>query len=398
MTTVVRSEASGAAGAPPAVETVVLRDERALDVLAEEWDELQEHSPGATPFQCHAWLSSWWHSYGRPGRLRLVTVRRDGRLIALAPLYRDGVALRPLGAELTDFHDVLLDADHLDEAAAALAAALAEELRAPFSRLDLGEVRADAAVHRLAPHWPRARRQLPASLVQHLPGVPMEELLTRLPGRTAQRTKVKLRKLAAAGVEVRSVPPWEAPEAVDRMLALHALQWRERGATPEHMRERFARHLRAAATGMAASGRATLREYRLDGRLIACDLMLQSHAMAALYVYGVHPEARERVDIAGMLFGESLAQAVRTGCAELSLLRGDEPYKQRWRPDPTRNERLLLGSTTAVVPVAAAARATARAKAFARTRLPWLRSVRSRLRVLAQGRAASGADSGSRTA
>ncbi|MEZ0064794.1 CelD/BcsL family acetyltransferase involved in cellulose biosynthesis [Streptacidiphilus sp. MAP12-20] len=392
MTTVVRPDAAGTADTPPVFEAVVLRDERALEVLAGEWDELQDRSPGATPFQCHAWLSSWWHSYGRPGRLRLVTVRRNGRLIALAPLYRDGAALRPLGAELTDFHDVLLDADHLDEAAAALAAALAAELRAPFARLDLGEVRADAAVHRLAPHWPRALRQLPASFVQHLPGVPMEELLTRLPGRTAQRTKVKLRKLAAAGVEVRVVPAWEAPEAVDRMLALHALQWRERGATPEHMRERFAKHLRAAATGMCGSGRATLREYRLDGRLIACDLMLQSPAMVALYVYGVHPEARERLDIAGMLFGESLAQAVRTGCTELSLLRGNEPYKQRWRPDPARNERLLFGSAAAVATVAVSARATERAKNFARARLPWLKSLRSRLRVLAQlarGRAAS---------
>ena len=383
MTTAVRSDASGgAAQGEPRYETVVLRDECALDALAAEWDELQERSLGATPFQCHAWLASWWHSYGRPGRLRLVTVRRDGRLIALAPLYRDGMALRPLGAELTDFHDVLLDGEFAEEGARRLAVALAAELRGPFARLDLPEVRGDAAVHALRAHWPRATRRLPASLVQHLPGVPMEELLTRLPGRTAQRTKVKLRKLAAAGVDVRLVPPWEAPEAVDRMLALHALQWRDRGATPEHMRERFATHLRAAATGMAATERAQLREYRLDGRLIACDLMLQSRGMVALYVYGVHPDARERLDIAGMLFGESLAHAVSTGRHELSLLRGNEPYKQRWRPDPAHNERLLFGAAPAVAFTAAAAGAEERAKEFARRRMPWLKEVRGRVRVL----------------
>ncbi|RAG85189.1 glycosyl transferase family 1 [Streptacidiphilus pinicola] len=384
MTTAVRSDAAGGGPAEPApqYETVVLRDERALDALAGEWDDLQERSPGATPFQSHAWLASWWHSYGRPGRLRLVTVRRDGRLIALAPLYRDGAVLRPLGAEITDFHDVLLDREFADEAARRLAAALAAELRGPFARLDLPEVRADAAVHVLHTHWPRTARRLPASLVQHLPGVPMEELLIRLPGRTAQRTRVKLRKLAAAGIDVRLVPPWEAPEAVDRMLALHALQWRDRGATPEHMRGRFASHLRAAATGMAATDRAQLREYRLDGRLIACDLMLQSTGMVALYVYGVHPEARERLDIAGMLFGESLAHAVSTGRHELSLLRGNEPYKQRWRPDPAHNERLLFGSAPAVVLTACAARAEERAKEFARRRMPWLKEVRGRARVL----------------
>ncbi|MEY9873648.1 CelD/BcsL family acetyltransferase involved in cellulose biosynthesis [Streptacidiphilus sp. MAP12-33] len=382
MTTAVRSDAAGPVAEQPRYETVVLRDARALEALAGEWNALQERSPGATPFQCHAWLTSWWHSYGRPGRLRLVTVRRDGRLIALAPCYRDGTVLRPLGAEITDFHDVLLDDADPDEAAARLALALAAELRGPLARLDLPEVRADAAIHRVLAHWPRAARKLPASLVQHLPGVPMDELLTRLPGRTAQRTKVKLRKLAVAGIDVRLVPPWEVPEAVDRMLALHALQWADRGATPEHMRGRFASHLRAAATGMAATERAQLREYRLDGRLIACDLMLQARSMVALYVYGVHPEARERVDIAGMLFGESLAHAVSTGRTELSLLRGDEPYKQRWRPDPAHNERLLLGSAPAVVVTAGLARAQERAKEFARERMPWLRQARGRVRVL----------------
>ncbi|WP_052433869.1 GNAT family N-acetyltransferase [Streptacidiphilus melanogenes] len=384
MTTAVRSDAAdgGPADAAPRYETEVVRDGRALEALAGEWNELQERSPGATPFQCHAWLSSWWHSYGRPGRLRVVTVRRDGGLIAVAPFYCDGAVLRPLGAEITDFHDVLLDRACLDEAARRLAAALAAELRGPFARIDLPEVRADAAIHAVLAHWPRSARKLPASLVQHLPSMPMEELLTRLPGRTAQRTRVKLRKLAAAGVEVRLVPPWEAPESVDRMLALHALQWRDRGATPEHMRERFASHLRAAATGMAATERAQLREYRLDGRLIACDLMLQSQAMVALYVYGVHPEARERVDIAGMLFGESLTHAVNTGRTEVSLLRGDEPYKQRWRPDPAPNERLLLGSAPTVAVTVCLARAQDRAKDVARRRMPWLREVRNHLRVV----------------
>jgi CelD/BcsL family acetyltransferase involved in cellulose biosynthesis len=384
MTTAVRPGAAGGgpAGSAPRYESVVVRDGRALDALAGEWDDLQDRSPGATPFQSHAWLSSWWHSYGRPGRLRVVTVRRDGRLIALAPLYRDGAALRPLGAEITDFHDVLLDPEFVNDAAERLAAALAAEMRGPLARLDLPEVRADAAVHTVLAHWPRAARRLPSSLVQYLPGVPMEELLTRLPGRTAQRTRVKLRKLAAAGVEVRLVPPWEAPESVDRMLALHALQWRDRGATPEHMRGRFASHLRAAATGMAATDRAQLREYRLDGRLIACDLMLQSRAMIALYVYGVHPEARERLDIAGMLFGESLAHAVSSGRTELSLLRGNEPYKQRWRPDPVHNERLILGPAPAVAVTACLARAEEQARDFARRRMPWLREVRNRCRVL----------------
>ncbi len=70
----------------------------------------------ATPFQSHAWLSSWWLSYGIPGRLRVVLVRdaADGRLLAAAPLWLAPgpvPALVLLGGAITDYGDVLVDDD-----------------------------------------------------------------------------------------------------------------------------------------------------------------------------------------------------------------------------------------------------------------------------------------------
>ena len=371
----------------PCWDAEVIRDPAAFDGLAGEWDALVDRCAPATPFQSHAWLSSWWQSYGRPGRLRLVTVRRDGRLVAVAPLmlrHRLLPVLVPVGAGLTDFLDVLVDDDHADEAAAFLARALDRELglARPWSVLDLRELRQDAAARQLADHWRGAARTLPDSVCQHLPGVPVEELLTRLPGKTAQRTRVKLRKLAAAGVETRLVPPAEVPAAIAELMVLHELQWRGRGATPEHLRERFAQHLCRAAGRMSPADRAGVREYRLDGRLIASDLTLQGPDLAAIYFYGVHPDVRDQLDIAGMLFRESLAHAAGTGRRELSLLRGDEPYKQRWRPEQARNQRLLLGGGPAVAVYAGAARLRRSVLRRLRTSAPWLATVRARLRSL----------------
>ena len=373
--------------APALWTTEVHRDTAAFEALAEEWDDLLDRCSPATPFQSHGWLCSWWHSYGRSGRLRLVTVRRGGRLVAAAPLmvrHRLLPLLVPVGAGLTDFLDVLVDDEHADQAAAFLARTLGRELglSRPWAALDLRELRPDSAAQHLVAHWPGAVRSLPDSICQHLPGVPVEDLLSRLPGRTAQRTKVKLRKLAAAGVETRLVPPEEVPDAIGELLVLHELQWRGRGATPEHLRDRFAEHLRRAAGRMSASDRAAVRQYRLDGRLIASDLLLQGPDLAAIYFYGVHPEARDRVDIAGMLFRESLAHAADTGRRELSLLRGDEPYKQRWRPDQARNQRLLLGGGPAVAVRAGCARLRRSALRSLRAKAPWLATVRARLRSL----------------
>ena len=373
--------------APALWTTEVHRDTAAFEALAEEWDDLLDRCSPATPFQSHGWLCSWWQSYGRPGRLRLVTVRRGGRLVAAAPLmvrHRLLPLLVPVGTGLTDFLDILVDDEHADQAAAFLARPLGQELglARPWAALDLRELRADSAAQQLVAHWPGAARTLPDSICQHLPGVPVEDLLSRLPGRTAQRTRVKLRKLAAAGVETRQVPPEEVPDAIGELLALHELQWRGRGATPEHLRDRFAEHLSRAAARMSTADRAAVRQYRLDGRLIASDLLLQGPDLAAIYFYGVHPEAREQVDIAGMLFRESLAHAAGTGRRELSLLRGDEPYKQRWRPDQARNQRLLLGGAPAVALRAGSARARRTVLRSLRTRAPWLATVRTRLRSL----------------
>lgn len=63
----------------------LVRDQRDFARLRPEWDELQRRCSTATPFQSHAWLESWWLSYGTDGRLRIVLVRLDGRLIAAAP-------------------------------------------------------------------------------------------------------------------------------------------------------------------------------------------------------------------------------------------------------------------------------------------------------------------------
>ena len=370
----------------------------ALEELAPEWDDLVARCRTATPFQYAAWLTAWWRAYGSAGRLRLVLVRRDGRLVAgaaMAVWHRPYPVLVPIGSGVSDFTDVLLDDTCVDRAAAELAAAL--PAHRPWIVADLREVRPEGAAQHVVAHWPGWRSRLPDSVCQHLPALPMEDLLHRLPGRTAQRSRVKQRKIAAAGVEVRETPAAEVPDAITAMLQLHALQWRGRGATPEHLNQRFAQHLREAAAGLVAGGRACVQEYRLEGELVAVNVLLLSPGLAGLYMYGAHPSLRKRLDIAGLLFGESLIRTRHDGVPLLSLLRGTEPYKQRWRPDRDQNQRLVLGGgrlAPAAVLHVGAVRLRAAAVRTARARLPWLITARTRVRelrgVARSGKAATG--------
>ncbi|MFI1941400.1 GNAT family N-acetyltransferase [Streptomyces purpureus] len=372
--------AAAVADAPSVpLSVTVVRDGEAFGALAEEWAALHARCATATPFQSHAWLSSWWLSYGVPGALRVVLVRRGGTLVAAAPLMRaPGVlpVLTPLGGAISDFTDVLLD-DGCPEAAAALAGALADAART--SLIELREVRPGASVERVCAHWRGPRRWLADSRCMELPGLPMDELLARLPSSTAQRLRAKLRKVDAAGLEGRAVAVSEVEAALGRLLELHRTQWERRGVNVEHTRARFAEHLTRAVQSMVAAGEARVTEFRLDGEVVAVDLSLLSPRLSGGYLYGADPGLRARkVDVSALLLRNGVRETSASGRATLSMLRGTEPYKNHWRPETVVNRRLLL-SRRRLGPVLLLRAAGAGARRWAADRLrdrAWVRRLR----------------------
>ncbi|MFC8075847.1 GNAT family N-acetyltransferase [Streptomyces sp. NPDC057307] len=371
-----------------ALTSEICRDPDRFGALAAEWTALHRRCATATPFQSHAWLHSWWLSYGTPGRLRVVLVRRGGTLVAAAPLtlvHRPFPVLVQLGGSISDFSDVLLDDDCADSAAQALAKALATAARTAV--IDLREVRPGAAAERVYDCWDGARDRLVDSLCLELPAVPMDELLGRLPSSRAQRARAKIRKIDSLGIEERVVPVDEVPTAVARLLQLHRLQWQGRGVTPEHLSARFAEHLTRSARSMVECGDAMVTEFRLAGEVVAADLTLMSPRLAGGYLYGADPMLRDRkVDVATMLLRESARRISGGGaggaggvggCTTLSMLRGNEPYKHHWRPETVCNQRLLLARALLAPSlrlVAARAAARGRAAVLVNERLPAMKA------------------------
>ncbi|MEI5098889.1 GNAT family N-acetyltransferase [Streptomyces sp. PmtG] len=337
--------------------------EEEFERLATSWGRLYRACHAATPFQSHAWLSSWWQSYGAQGRLRVLLVRDGDTLVGAAPLMRARgplPVLTPLGGAISDFTDVLLDDAAGGDGLRALTDGLAVLARGAL--LDFREVRPGGCVGRVYEHWRGPRHVADDSPCLELPSLPMEELLTRLPTPRAQRTRAKLRKLAKLGVETRVVPAEGVPESLRTLLRLHQLQWQGRKVTTEHLRPRFREHLIRSVRPMVAAGEAVVTEFRLDGEVMAADLTLLSGGLAGGYLYGAHPLLRERkADVATMLLDACTRHTAGEHPRTLSLLRGTEPYKRHWRPDPVVNRRYLLARTaTAPLLAAAVTRAAAR--------------------------------------
>lgn len=353
-----------ARAASPALTVDLVTDGPAFAALAPAWGRLFGRCAAATPFQSHAWLHSWWLSYGRPGRLRLLVVRAGRDLVAAAPLTLVGrplPALVPLGGGISDYADVLLDDTDDGRAAGALAGALADVARTAL--VDFREVRPGGAVERVYDRWRGPRRTVDDSPCLELPAVPMDELIARLPsGKSGQRARAQLRRLTALGVRRRTVGPEEVDAALGRLLELHRMQWQGRKVTSEHLRPRFRAHLVRAVGPMVRAGNAVVTEFRIGDDVVAVDLTLLSGSMAGGYLYGAHPGLRERkADVAVMLLDACARHTADGARGTLSLLRGDEPYKHHWRPERVVNRRLLMARrATAPLLTAALCGATTR--------------------------------------
>jgi hypothetical protein len=276
---------------------------------------------------------------------------------------------------------VLVDADELAETASVLAGALLA--RRDWDAIDFRETHPGAvAGHALWAAWRGPQWELPASLCLELPSSPMEDLVRALPTHTRKTVRRRLNQLDKVGVEVREVDAADAERAVADLLRLHQRQWRGRGVNTEHLRPRFAAFLTRAVGHMVAAGQATIFEYRIDGELVASSLVVVGPDLAGGYLYGADPGLRDRVDVITMLLRDTLPFAYRRGCSTMSMLRGAEAYKMRWRPREAVNRRLLFARPGSVRALAytGAVRSGRYAIRTAKQRLPWLRAARDRAR------------------
>ncbi|GIJ55936.1 GNAT family N-acetyltransferase [Virgisporangium aurantiacum] len=364
--------------------TVEIRHD--LTGLRPEWTDLFRRCAEATPFQSYAWNHAWWAAYGENGRLRVVLVRRGGTLVAAAAftlVRRGGCAvLVPVGGAFSDFTDVLADDTCRADAVRELAGAL-RAMRG-WQAVDFPEVRPGGVATRLAAGW-RSSVVLPASLCLELPAQDFEAFVRDLPAHARKTVRRRVNQLAKLGLDIRAVEPADAERSTVDLLRLHRDQWQGRGGNAEHLRPAFAQHLAAAVPTMIADGQAVLLEYRLDGAHVASNLVVVGTDLAGGYLYGADPSLRDKLDVTTLLISTTLPVAVDHGCATMSMLRGAEPYKQRWRPTESVNRRVLLvraGSPRGHA-YAAAVRARAAAVRFAKSRAPWLRTVRaSSFRIL----------------
>ena len=368
----------------------VVTDEETFYELAEAWDHLVDNCASSTPFQTHAWLSSWWRSYGTVGRLRVLVAHDGPELVAGMALFLSGQrsvrVLSPIGVGLSDFCDVLVQdqpGQERNHVVDLLGRALAD--MGGWDMVDLPEVRPGAAALELYNSWKGATSTTPASTCLELPTQDLNSLIEALPranSNTRSRRRAKLRKLDEVGITSREVQGARLLEAISDFHRLHLSQWEARGVAAEHKDARFRRFLTTALPPMVDRGQAVVVEFHLAGRVMAVGINLVGATMVGLYLAGVAPALRKHVEVSTLLLREAMGLALDRKTPVFSFLRGLEDYKLRWRPQPVLNRRLLLGRPGSLRAHAhiVCAEGRALARPWLRAHAPWLKDLRSQAR------------------
>lgn len=313
--------------------------------LADAWNHLARD----VPFLRWEWLGTWWRHFGDGGQLFVPAVfDDDGALMGLAPWWLEnhpglGRVVRFLGSGdvCSDYLSLLTAEERERETADALAAWLygeATDLRL-WDLLDLdGAVANDPAVQRLGEQgaargvtvhqrdglnvW---RIELPPDWEKYL------QLLAKSHRKHVRRA---LDRFEAARMVLHTVAtPEELARGWEVFVDLHQRRRISLGEPGCFASQRFHDFLREAAERLLTAGLLRLHWLEHRDRPLAAEFVFQGGQVAYVYQSGVDPDRLE--DEPGhTITSVVLKQSIEQGLVGFDFLRGDEPYKRKWRATP----------------------------------------------------------------
>ncbi len=306
--------------------------------LVSEWEALADRVD-APPFLHPGWTFAWFEAFRIAG-LCLVTVRRDGDLVAALPMQRCRSGLRsPVSPDNPMSGAVCLD----EEAGAAL---LEHLFTLPDTKVELTFIDAlPFAIDTVAESARRNRRLVWRTTVARSPYIELigdieqfDERLSRNRRKGMRRHRRKLEAEGELSLEVNDGGD-RLDSLLDEHFALEASGWKGKTGTaiasnPE---------TRAFYTNLArwASDRDWFRLVflRLSGRPIACDYALVHNGVLYTLKAG-YDESYRSFGPGALLLHDEIAYCFEQGLERIDLLGNEEPFKLSWTDRRVENASL----------------------------------------------------------
>jgi CelD/BcsL family acetyltransferase involved in cellulose biosynthesis len=320
------------------VSVLEFEQQDALGPIAAEWDALARRT-NSSPFSAPGWFDAWWHAFGR-GRLEVLTLRRDGELIAVLPLTeRHGVR-----RALTNWHTPELAIPAVDSDARR--ALLRRALRSTRTSLQLGMLTAGTEdAHDFATVASEEGLRILPRLIERSPFVRLEPGYEEYERTLSQRRRSELRRrrrrLCERGTLTFEVETGEA--RLDALLAegfaVEGSGWKTEQGTAIVSRPDTEAFYRLVAAWAAPRGSLRLAFLRLDGHAIAFHFTIEEGRSAYQLKGGYEPELREFAP-GQLLVQEMIKWAFLRGLDTYEFLGADEAFKLDWTA--SLRERIAL--------------------------------------------------------
>jgi CelD/BcsL family acetyltransferase involved in cellulose biosynthesis len=309
--------------------------------LREAWGELFRRADSATYFTSFEWCWTWWRWFGAAAGARpaLVTVLRQGRLVAVLPLSvtRSGpfVAAGLIAGGTGQYGDALIDPGC---AGPQIEAAVADGLALCGADTVLCDnVRAGSALERCLARWPGQSAGHMRSYEVRLDGnfaAYMELRSASLRKNLRRRRKRLGEAVGEVGYEVVT----DAAAIEDAVRETVELKRHWLAGQGLHGRlladDRVADWLTEVALGAEGSGNLHLSVLRAGGRIAATQLGLFAHGRLVGYLAAFDPDLA-RYSVGKLHLADHLADIAGCG-VDLDLMPPADDYKREWgTPGPS---------------------------------------------------------------
>ncbi len=315
----------------------VREDVASLQTMRGEWEDLWNRVPGAITFQRPDWILAWIQTFC-PREPFLLIVRKNGKLIALAPFIfyerysnhgqRERV-LGLMGGSVSDYLDVLIDPDHIQEAVAALW----DKIYAKESHWDLVELTDLAPSSCLLQN---VDGPLKFAVQKHdycsfisLP-TKSENLKCVIPPHKWENVRNARNRLQRAGggtIEIANENTLDA--ALEGLFQLHRARWAQECLPGVLQEENIRNFHRQAAPALLKKDVLRLHTLRVNGICIASAYSFFERKQALCYLHGYDPQYAH-LSPGTLIIAAVMEDAMRAGKKAVNLLRGQEEYKKSW--------------------------------------------------------------------
>lgn len=321
-------------------QTRILTDPAQLHEIADEWRDLHQRCPAATPFQRPEWILAWMDAFS-PKNINAIEVRHNHRLIGIAPLLiyprEQERVLAFIGGGVSDYLDVLTEPEQAND----VVFALLEQAKKIdcWDTLDLTDLSANSVLHKTAlerfstPHDRCSALALPPT------GNEVLQLLSKRQRANLRNARSRLKRAGESRFEVAVEET--LPEFLSDLFRIHASRWSQAGEPGVLADEQVKAFHIEVAPKLRASGHLRLYRLSVKQKTIAVVYALVGGSTLFCYLQGYDPESAF-VSPGTQLMFFAIQDAVKLGIHKFDFLRGEEDYKRHWRAQTEITYRIQL--------------------------------------------------------